>query len=227
MSSGGKATFTAKSGPAGTFAVQYNPREFQTSKSVTWQEAETQGQGSNPIQYQKGAPMTVSMELIFDTTNQSSPASVQTTWVDRLLAFTNATEAAVDGEQKNLGKKRPPVINFTWGSFALECVIESVNVTYLMFASNGDPVRAKCQVKLKEYTVKEFTGSGGSAGWTVGDYQLLTGSRVVVASGGQTLSQLAAANGTDAQTLAAANGIIDLLEDITGKAIAIPSSSPF
>jgi hypothetical protein len=48
-----------------------------------------------------------------------------------------------------------------------------------------------------------------------------------VASGGQTLSQLAAANGTDAQTLAAANGIIDLLEDITGKAIAIPSSSPF
>jgi len=223
MSSGGKATFTAKSGPAGTFEVQYNPREFSTSKSVTWQEAENQGQGSNPIQYQKGAPMTVSMELIFDTTNQGD-VSVQSTWVDSLLAFTNATEDAVDGEQKNLGKKRPPVINFTWGSFALECVIESVNVTYIMFSSSGNPVRAKCQVKLKEYLVNEFSGSGGSAGWSAEKLELLTGSRVVVASGGQTLSQLASANGTTAQALATYNGIADPMSDITGMSIAIPSS---
>jgi hypothetical protein len=40
--------------------------------------------------------------------------------------------------------------------------------------------------------------------------------------GGETLSQVAAAHGTDARTLAVINGIVDPLADLTGMALAVP-----
>ena len=61
MSSGGKASFIGIEGSSANFAVQYNPREFSVSKSVTWEEAETQGDSTQPIQYQKGAPMSATI----------------------------------------------------------------------------------------------------------------------------------------------------------------------
>jgi len=158
-----KATFAGIEGSSAFFQVQYNPREFSVTKNVTWQEAETQGQSANPIQYQKGAPMTAQMELIFDTTADDPPGNVQKVWVDQLLSLTNASEQAVGGEQAQLGKKRPPALVFTWGTFSMKCVIESVNVSYLMFATTGEAVRAKCTVRLKEWiTVSQIAASYGA-----------------------------------------------------------------
>ncbi|HNC94967.1 MAG TPA: LysM peptidoglycan-binding domain-containing protein [Myxococcota bacterium] len=225
MSSGGKASFIGIEGSSANFAVQYNPREFSVSKSVTWEEAETQGDSTQPIQYQKGAPMSATMELIFDTTHDGS--DVKTTWVNGLLSLTNADEAAVGGEQKKLGKKRPPALCFTWGSFTMNCVIENVDVTYLMFNSNGSAVRAKCTVKLKEWVVASTAGGGGGSSLSQSRVNLTSGSggsasKVVEVLGGQTLSQVASAHGTTAQAIAAMNNISDPLADLTGTKVAIP-----
>lgn len=225
MSTGGKASFIGIEGSSANFVVQYNPREFSVSKSVTWEEAQTQGESSNPIQYQKGAPMSATMELIFDTTHNNS--NVQTTWVNGLLSLTNASEQAVGGEQKNLGKKRPPALCFTWGTFTMNCVIENVDVTYLMFASSGEAVRAKCTVKLKEWVTSDFAGGGGGSSLDQTRANLVSGSagsasKVVEVVGGQTLSQLAASHGTTAQAIATMNNITDPLADLTGTKVAIP-----
>ncbi len=202
-----------------TFTVQYNPKEFRVEKSLTWEEAKTQGQSTNPIQFQKGAPMTASFDLIFDTTADTPPKNVQQVWVDALLALTNADVKPAQGEPEELKKQRPRSLLFTWGTFSMKCVIESVNVTYLMFASTGEAVRARCSVKLKEWQTATFAGSGSSSTWDSAKIKL------VDVKGGQTVSQVASANGSDMRTVASANGITDPLSDLTGQVLSIPAST--
>lgn len=215
--SGGKAKFVSLDKPGTSFEVQYNPKEFKVDKSLTWEESKTQGQSGNSLQFQKGAPMTASFDLVFDTTADGN-GNVQTKWVNSLLALTNSEVDAPSGEQKELDKKRPHALKFTWGNFTMDCVIESINVSYLMFSSTGDAVRARCSVKLKEWTQpKGFSmGTGGKR---------FNGAKIklVQAQGGQTLSQIAASNGTDTRTLAKANNIPDPTIDVTGRTLVVPT----
>lgn len=219
-----KATFrSVDEGEKEVFTVQYNPKEFQVQKSVTWEESKTQKK-LNTVQYQKSSPMTASFDLMFDTTHDGS--NVQATWVNKLLGLTNAdikVDAAKTSEAAELPKERPRVLLFHWGTFEMLCVIDSINVTYLMFASNGQALRARCSVKLREWvptgdTAGKFSWTDGSSGFSAEKFSL------VQVTGGQTVSQVAASNGADTRAVAAANGITDLMADMTGKTLAIPKN---
>ena len=217
--SGEKASFTSLEAGGPTFTVQYNPKEFRVEKALTWQEAKNPGQSTQALQFQKGAPMTASFDLIFDTTADSPPKNVQKVWVDQLLALTNATYQPTSGEVGAASAQRPHAYTFQWGTFTMKCVIESVNVTYLMFASTGEAVRARCSVKLKQWELADFAGSGTSSRVDASKIKL------VDVKGGQTLTQVASASGSDMRSVAAANGITDPMSDLTGQVLSIPSKS--
>lgn len=197
--SGGKATLSGEDGVS--FEVQFNPKEFNVSKGLTWEESKEQGQDKNSVQFQKGAPMTASFDLYFDTTGNGG--NVQTEWVNPLLALTKAEIQPKTGEAKELSKKRPRWFNFTWGSFTMQCVIEQISVTYLMFASDGTAVRARAQVKLKEWKPPDFAGSQGSFRWDTDKVSLIE------VSGSPSINQVAAENDCDWRELADANPDID------------------
>ena len=48
-------------------------------------------------------------------------------------------------------KPQPAKIMFEWGSFKFRGLIKSLNLDYVMFTSNGTPVRAKASITLVEY----------------------------------------------------------------------------
>jgi len=50
----------------------------------------------------------------------------------------------------------PPIVRFTWDTQIFRGVMESCNVTYLMFTPEGIPLRAKVAVTLKEYRPVEI-----------------------------------------------------------------------
>jgi hypothetical protein len=211
-----KASFVSISGESSpkSFTVQYNPKEFKVNKSLTWKDYEVQGQTANPTQFQKGAPMTASFDLIFDTTADGE--NVQTAWVEALLDLTEADQKPSDGEQAKTDKQRPGAYTFTWGDFSMDCVIESIDVTYLMFASTGQALRARCSVKLKEWLPSDHVAGSRSETWGTGKIELVS------ASGGETLSQIAAAAGAEMRDVASASGITDPLADLSGVTLAIP-----
>ena len=60
--SGGKANFVDLEAGYGTFTVQYNPKEFKVDKAVSWKEHDDQGQTNAGLEFQKGAPLVVSMD---------------------------------------------------------------------------------------------------------------------------------------------------------------------
>src|SRR5437870_3619041 len=110
---GGKATFRSLD-DGKEFAVQYNPANFSVAKSLTWEESKEQGQDQNSVQFQKGSPMTASLDLFFDTTGDGGDVADQ--WVNPLLALTKAEVQPASGEAAELGKQRPRAFQFTWGS---------------------------------------------------------------------------------------------------------------
>ena len=117
-----KASFTILEGPSkhsgsDKFYVQYNPKEFKVDKKVAWKEKEEQGKDASPLEFQKGSPRTITMELMFDTTYNSSGTSVYEEWVKKLLVMTNVDATPEDGEAAKGQKKRPTKVQFLWGDF--------------------------------------------------------------------------------------------------------------
>ena len=239
MSSGiSKATFEDLEAGYGTFEVQYNPKEFKVDKKVAWKEVEEQGKGKSPLEFQKGSPRTITMELFFDTTHEESPTSVYDSWVKHLLAMTNVNTSASDGGSSD--KKRPASVTFKWGNFELTGVVESITTTYTMFSSGGNPIRAKCQVKMKEWEPADFKfeESGSRSGFMYGELDLSSGfydptntesrpyqegssPKVVTTTAGQTPQDVANENNTTAQQICVLNNIDDPLFEFSGEDIIV------
>ncbi len=205
MSGVTKARFESENGTS--FETQYNPKDFKFDKKVTWQEHKDQGQES-ALEFQKNTPASMSMELTFDTTHNKG--DVRTTWVNKLLALTNPSVKPSKGEAKSLDKKRPPKVTFSWGSFQMIGVIEALNVTFLMFSSEGTPLRAKVQVKMKEWAPEEYEdGTGGSGDWYASDPV-----KLVTVGAGQTVTAVAMANDADWRQMCDDNGWDNPLEQV-------------
>lgn len=212
--SGGKATLSSSDDSA-SFSFQFNPKEFSISKGLTWEESKEQGQDKNSVQFQKGAPMTASFDAYFDTTGTGG--NVQSEWVNPLLAMTKAEIKPATGEAKELSKQRPRAFTFTWGSFEMECVIEQISVTYLMFSSDGTAVRARAQVKLKEWKPPTFEGEQGTSPWDTDPVQLVT------ISGSPSVNQVAADNNCEWRDIADANPDAgDLMNLEPGTTLVLP-----
>ncbi len=207
-----KATFVNLD-TRGTFEVQYNPSTFQFDKSVNWTEHEEQGQEAT-LEFQKNSPACVALELVFDTTKDG--ADVRAAWVNKLLFLTNPEVTPQDGQAGCIEKKRPPKVGFYWGEFEFDGVIESLNVTYLMFSNAGTPLRAKVQVKMKEWTPEKYANGSGSSAYGSAPVKLVT------LQAGETITSVALRNNTTTQAICDANGISDPLSAKAGQQIAVP-----
>ncbi|TNE90639.1 MAG: LysM peptidoglycan-binding domain-containing protein [Deltaproteobacteria bacterium] len=141
------------------FYVQFNPKEFSLDESAGWSDGKSADDKETSttakdafLTYDKGTPVTVSMELVFDTTDTGDDLNEK--WIKPLRGFLHPSVDDKDDQENPI--VRPPYIVFKWGSFELPCVIESLGVSYLMFKPNGDPLRAKVSVGLKEREDQEM-----------------------------------------------------------------------
>ncbi len=194
-----------------TFTVQYNPKEFKVDKKVSWKEVDEQGKDPSPLEFQKGSPRTITMELMFDTTNEETETDVFSTWVEQLLAMTNADSTPATGEATDRGKERPTTVRFEWGTFELTGVIESITTSYTLFAASGTPLRAKCQVKMKEWDPDAFLYADmGGGRWEGNEIKL------VETKAGQLPADLANQNNTTTQQICDDNNIEDPTQPFEG-----------
>jgi hypothetical protein len=241
MATGGsKATFTSyeitDSGEMGSqlevFTVQFNPKEIKTDKASKWKKKDEQGADGAAFEYQQGEPRTLVMDLFFDTSMEqgSGPRyNVEWAWVEGLLALTNLVGSGGGGGQK----KHPPMVKFVWGDFEFVGIVDKIATQYLMFSSDGNPIRAKCNLSMKEYKVAEFLGADGGDNLSAALVDLSGGAgtiatrdlTVITAQVGDTAASLAAENGTTFQAVCEENNIDDPTADLAGQEIVIPSGS--
>lgn len=142
--------------PARKIPVQFNPTELSFTKTATMAEIAIPGLDSPVLQFIRGGAETVTLDLLFDTTDKGmgDAAESVTKRVDEFYAL-------VKQDPKT---HAPPVCRFSWGEpvgaeqsteshapFSFHCVVESVERKFTLFSPKGIPLRARVTVKLREY----------------------------------------------------------------------------
>lgn len=140
---------------------QFNPFELTIVKEATWssktasseKEKETIPQRNAPdLNFAGGGPATFSLNLVFDTTRESSSSEQDVRkYTNELLKLT--LMGGGDNSQKfsDGRRKPPPRVQFIWGSITLFiAVVTKVSITYTMFQPNGRPVRARAAVDFSQ-----------------------------------------------------------------------------
>lgn len=124
--------------------LHFNPAEYTIKKENSFAEIPIPGLESPPLQYVRGGAEVLSMELLVDTSAE----------------LTNVREKYVEPLRKLLKKNEklhaPPIVDFIWAEQVFHGVLQSLEVTYVLFHLDGKPLRAKLAVQLKEYRPVEI-----------------------------------------------------------------------
>lgn len=135
--------------------AQYNPKELQIEKSVTWNASANAKSDHPDLEFAAVGPRTLSMELLFDTYEEAHRDGRLVDVADRYVKKLMQLMSVMKPDSENEDEKRPSVVQVRWETnehAAFEGVLQSVSTKYTMFAPNGTPVRATCTIKIMEAT---------------------------------------------------------------------------
>jgi contractile injection system tube protein/LysM domain-containing protein len=118
---------------------RFNPTEYVLAKTNTFAELPIPGLQSPPLQFVRGGSEKLTLDLLVDTSD--SLEDVRKKYTDglrKLMSIENEIHA-------------PPLVKLVWDQDVFTGVMESLTITYTLFDPKGVPLRAKCQVGLKEF----------------------------------------------------------------------------
>jgi LysM repeat protein len=207
--------------------AQFNPTELQFAKQAQIAEIAIPGLDSPLLQFVRLQDEKIALELFFDTTDTGMD--------DNAKSVTLLTDPFYDLLKIDSDAHAPPRLVFGWGSAfpgshtgdakqrrsAFNCVIESVNQQYTLFAPNGTPLRAKLNVALREY--KRLSDQISQLNLKSADV-----SKSYVVRSGDTLPKIAYQAYDDAtawRMIADANGIADPTVLTPGSVLSLPAVS--
>ena len=135
--------------------VLFNPSEYSISKSVSWDGGENNRRFNAPgSTFGGGGPRQLSLKLFYDVTEP-----IEGRVIDDVRIETNKL-AELTCIERNL--KCPPVVQVSWGQapigsdFPFTGSITSLTQTFVLFTSEGKPVRANVDVTFTEFLNPEL-----------------------------------------------------------------------
>ncbi len=192
------------------FDVFFNPEEYTINKDNNFASQAIPGLSGPLLQFVNGNMRTLEMELFFDTwdTPELEKRDVRelTNKITGLLTIDSDLHA-------------PPVLLVSWSSLQFRCVLARASQKFIMFNSDGTPVRARVNVTFNEFIDAEREAREINR-------QTADFSKVYVVTQGQTLSGIAAILYDNAllwRPIAVANNLDDPRDIQTGQSLLIPS----
>jgi hypothetical protein len=203
-------------GGAATIPCMFNPAEFSVSRSNSWTGDSLAGHGVPQVVYRGAQSGTMSLNLIFDTTDTGQAV---TTHTGKLLKLMDV-DPSLPGSDPQSNNVRPPYVVFHWGSMhSFKAVVSSLNLQFTYFSSTGVPLRAQVGLTLTQYAESDAFGPQNPTSGTPNPH------RVHRVQPGETLDRIAAkyyGDSTRWRQIAAANGIADPLALRTGSLLSVP-----
>jgi hypothetical protein len=150
----------------------FNPNAYTYTKQNEWVQGAGTGHNMPQLEFSRGHPATLQMQLFFDTYVQG--VDVRSTHTEAIWNLMLVDPALKDAKTQ---KSRPPRVRFQWGqSWTFDAVITSITQRFTLFLSNGTPVRATLDVSFQQskdpanLPAQNPTsgGEGGERLWTVG-----------------------------------------------------------
>lgn len=121
----------------------FRPKEYTFKKTNEWKPGKVVGLTMKPPKFTGGQPMTLDMELFFDTYEAKTDVRTNTNGLWRMM---KTTEKKKDGDTK---RSEPPHVEFRWGqSWSFKAVITSIQQKFTLFLPDGTPVRSTVQISF-------------------------------------------------------------------------------
>ncbi len=122
-----------------TFAVQYNPSEYNLSYEVEWESEQANGE-TNSEQIFKGIkPSDLSLSFTLDGTGASGEKIDVPETLERFLDIANNYKG---------DKHQPRYLQVLWGTLDYKGVLKTVGINHTLFQPDGKPLRVKLDVSL-------------------------------------------------------------------------------
>jgi hypothetical protein len=145
---------TLRSMPNGTpLEVHFNPASLVYSVENSMAQ---QASGPKKVQYVAQFSGKLSMDLQFDTTDTGSDVRIFTNKVALFMQATgsaqagaaNAAPPTANGNAQSAPAKAPPVLQFQWGSYTFQGIMDSFKETIDFFSADGIALRALVSIGL-------------------------------------------------------------------------------
>lgn len=208
-----KPDFSGEKDGGKRVSVQFNPDSLKLSFA---NQISNDGQQGTAGKLHVGAGTTkLSLQLWFDLTRFENPGSAKD-----VRDLTQQITYFITPQQNAEKKFIPPAVQFHWGSFHFDGIVEAVEETLDYWSNDGLPLRASMSLSMSQQKIQLLEsnvpgaskaeqiaglltqGGSATAGRSAGTTQLS------LASLGATIQGMADASGRgDWQTIAAANGI--------------------
>jgi nucleoid-associated protein YgaU len=122
-------------------SVLFNPEEYTENKDNKFATQEIPGLSGPLVQFVSGGQRTLDMELFFDSYEETDPEKRDIRKaVDQVVGLMR-----IDGELH-----APPILNISWASLSMRCVLSRASQKFIMFDPDGKPVRARVTVTFSE-----------------------------------------------------------------------------
>ena len=139
-----KAIIKGMEGSKVSIEVQFNPKELQIDKSVSW--TPKSAHDENPTQeFKEPQSSSLSCTLYFDGYEAKQ---------DVYKKYVSTLEQLVTMEQ---GLGRPSLALFVWGTLQFKGVVESLSQKYTMFLDDGTRVRCEVGFKMRSANAAEVS----------------------------------------------------------------------
>jgi len=161
-----------KQGEKKTFTVDFNPNTFTIATKIEFKKEEGKGKTGGDPQFDKVAPLEFSIEFTidgtgvavknlppdqqnkFDSTKNNTAAEHKNDYVkNRIKELREVTASNINDEIH-----RPNYLAILWGTFYINCILTSLNVTYNLFDRAGSPLRAKVNCGFLERKEPGYEG---------------------------------------------------------------------
>jgi len=209
-----KAKITVEGRSEEAFTVLFNPEEYTINKDNNFASFAVPGLGSPLLQFVNGNMTTLEMELFFDTYEPHPPRVLRAP-----LDVRDITDPFMNLMEIDSQLHAPPVLMFSWSSLQFRCVLLRASQKFIMFWSDGRPVRARITTTFAEYVDPEQESKKVNR-------QTADFTKVHIVTQGETLSAIAANCYRNPETwrpIAIANGVDDPHVLTVGQALRIPS----
>ena len=194
----------------------FNPSELQFSKGNSWENATAAGNSAPKLDFSSGGSVTFGLNIIFDTTDTGKPVSDHT---DQLYALM-LTDPDLKGTKEDRNMGRPPWVQFHWGKLrSHKAVIENLTIKFTYFASDGTPLRAECDLSLKQYDDEGKLPPQNPTSGTPAPHKIR---RVTPGEYLDTISDELYGSANRWRAIADANGVDDPLALPAGRTLVIP-----
>lgn len=206
-------------GSADRLPCMFNPAELSVSRSNRWNGEAVPGKGVPQVHYRGAESASMTINLVFDTTDTGEPV---TRFTGKVLGLMDI-DPSLPNTDELTNNARPPYVVFHWGNLhSFQAVVTSLQLSFTYFSASGVPLRAKVALGLLQFAESRAFGPQNPTSGTPQPH------RVHRVQPGETLDRISAryyGDSTRWRQIATANAITDPLAVRVGTLLSIPRSS--